>query len=122
LILVDTKRVELTGYNGIPHLLAPVIVEREKVLSALKWAMNEMDKRYKLFSEVGARNLEGYNELSGFQAMPYLVIFIDELADIMLFAPVEVEDTITRIAQMARATAFILVIATQRRRLILLPV
>ncbi len=114
LILVDTKRVELTGYNGIPHLLAPVIVEREKVLSALKWAMNEMDKRYKLFSEVGARNLEGYNELSGFQAMPYLVIFIDELADIMLFAPVEVEDTITRIAQMARATGIHLVIATQR--------
>jgi S-DNA-T family DNA segregation ATPase FtsK/SpoIIIE len=114
LILVDTKRVELTGYNGIPHLLAPVIVEREKVLSALKWAMTEMDKRYKLFSEVGARNLESYNELSGFQAMPYLIIFIDELADIMLFAPVEVEDTITRIAQMARATGIHLVIATQR--------
>jgi S-DNA-T family DNA segregation ATPase FtsK/SpoIIIE len=114
LILVDTKRVELTTYNGIPHLLAPVIVEREKVLSALKWAMTEMDKRYKLFSEVGARNLEGYNELSGFQAMPYILIFIDELADIMLFAPVEVEDTITRIAQMARATGIHLVIATQR--------
>ncbi len=114
LILVDPKRVELTGYNGIPHLLAPVIVEPEKVLSALKWAMGEMDRRYKLFSEVGVRNLEGYNELSGFQALPYIVIFIDELADIMLFAPVEVEDTITRIAQMARATGIHLVIATQR--------
>jgi len=114
LILVDPKRVELTGYNGIPHLLTPVIVEPEKVLSALKWATHEMDRRYKLFAEVGARNLEGYNELSGFQALPYIVIVIDELADIMLYAPVEVEDTITRIAQMARATGIHLVIATQR--------
>lgn len=114
LIMVDPKRVELTGYNGIPHLIAPVIVEPEKVLSALNWAMAEMERRYKLFSEVGVRNLEGYNELSGFQALPYIVIFIDELADIMLFAPVEVEDAITRIAQMARATGIHLVIATQR--------
>ncbi|OGD10229.1 hypothetical protein A2397_02545, partial [Candidatus Amesbacteria bacterium RIFOXYB1_FULL_44_23] len=114
LIMVDPKRVELTGYNGIPHLLCPVIVEPEKVLSALKWSMAEMDRRYKLFAEVGVRNLEGYNELSGFQAMPYIVLFIDELADIMLFAPVEVEDAITRIAQMARATGIHLVIATQR--------
>jgi S-DNA-T family DNA segregation ATPase FtsK/SpoIIIE len=114
LILVDPKRVELTGYNGIPHLLSPVIVEPDKVLSALKWAMGEMDHRYKMFAEVGARNLESYNDLSGFQALPYIVIFIDELADIMLFAPVEVEDTITRIAQMARATGIHLVIATQR--------
>ena len=114
LIMVDPKRVELTGYNGIPHLISPVIVEPKKVLSALTWAMGEMDRRYKLFSEVGVRNLEGYNELSGFQAMPYVVIFIDELADIMLFAPVEVEDAITRIAQMARATGIHLVIATQR--------
>jgi S-DNA-T family DNA segregation ATPase FtsK/SpoIIIE len=114
LIMVDPKRVELTGYNGIPHLISPVIVEPKKVLSALNWAMNEMDRRYKLFAEVGVRNLEGYNELSGFQAMPYIIIFVDELADIMLFAPVEVEDAITRIAQMARATGIHLVIATQR--------
>jgi len=114
LIMVDPKRVELTGYNGIPHLLAPVIVEPDKVLSALKWATSEMDRRYKLFAEVGVRNLEAYNELSGFQAMPYIVILIDELADIMLFAPVEVEDAITRIAQMARATGIHLVVATQR--------
>jgi S-DNA-T family DNA segregation ATPase FtsK/SpoIIIE len=114
LIMVDPKRVELTGYNGIPHLISPVIVEPEKVLSALKWSMAEMDRRYRLFAEVGVRNLEGYNELSGFQALPYIVIFIDELADIMLFAPVEVEDAITRIAQMARATGIHLVIATQR--------
>ena len=114
LIMVDPKRVELTGFNGIPHLLSPVIVEPEKVLSALKWAMAEMDRRYRLFAEVGVRNLEGYNELSGFQAMPYIIIIIDELADIMLFAPVEVEDAITRIAQMARATGIHLVISTQR--------
>ncbi len=114
LIMVDPKRVELTGYNGIPHLIYPVIVEPKIVLQALRWAMGEMDRRYKLFAEVGVRNIEGYNELSGFQAMPYIVIFIDELADIMLFAPVEVEDAITRIAQMARATGIHLVIATQR--------
>ena len=114
LIMVDPKRVELTTYNGIPHLLTPVIVEPKKVLSALHWAMNEMDRRYKLFSEVGARNLEAFNESSGFQSLPYIVIIIDELADIMLFAPVEVEDAITRIAQMARATGIHLVISTQR--------
>ncbi|MCI0531881.1 MAG: DNA translocase FtsK, partial [candidate division Zixibacteria bacterium] len=90
LILVDPKRVELTGYNGIPHLLSPVIVEPDKVLSALKWATAEMDRRYKLFAEVGVRNLESYNEMSGFQALPYLIIFIDELADIMLYSQVEV--------------------------------
>ncbi|MBI2587549.1 DNA translocase FtsK [Candidatus Amesbacteria bacterium] len=114
LIMVDPKRVELTGYNGIPHLLTPVIVEPDKVLSALKWAMVEMDRRYKQFAEVGVRNLEAFNDMSGFQALPYIVILVDELADIMLFAPVEVEDAITRIAQMARATGIHLVISTQR--------
>ncbi len=114
LILVDPKRVELTGYNGIPHLLSPVIVEPEKVISALRWTMAEMDRRYKLFAEAGARNLDGYNEMSGFQALPYIVLVIDELADIMLFSPVEVEDAITRIAQMSRATGIHMVLATQR--------
>ncbi len=114
LILIDPKRVEFTGYNGIPHLLTPVIVEPDKILSALKWAMAEMDKRYKLFAERGVRNIDSYNELSGFQALPYIVIFIDELADLMMFAPVEVEDAVARIAQMARATGIHLVIATQR--------
>lgn len=114
LILVDPKRVEFTAYNGIPHLLTPVIVEPEKILSALKWSMSEMDRRYKLFAERGVRNIEGYNELSGFQAIPYIVIIVDELADLMMFAPVEVEDAIARIAQMARATGIHLVIATQR--------
>lgn len=114
LLLIDPKRVELTGYNGIPHLLTPVIVEVDKILSALKWAMAEMDRRYKLFAEVGVRNIAGYNELSGFQALPYIVIFIDELADLMSYAPVEVEDTIARLAQMARATGIHLVVSTQR--------
>lgn len=114
LIMIDPKRVELTGYNGIPHLMVPVIVEVEKILSALKWATNEMDRRYKTFAERGVRNIDGYNELAGFQALPYIVILIDELADLMMFAPVEVEDTIARLAQMARATGIHLVIATQR--------
>jgi DNA segregation ATPase FtsK/SpoIIIE, S-DNA-T family len=114
LILIDPKRVEMTNYNNVPHLLTPVIVEPEKILSALKWAMAEMDRRYKLFQQVGVRNIQGYNEMSGFQALPYIVIFIDELADLMMFAPVEVEDAITRLAQLARATGIHLVIATQR--------
>ncbi|NMB56641.1 DNA translocase FtsK [Candidatus Beckwithbacteria bacterium] len=114
LILVDPKRVELSIYNGIPHLLTPVIVEPEKVVSALKWALAEMDNRYKLLAEVGVRNIEAYNEISGFQAMPYIIIVVDELADVMLFAPSEVEDCINRLAQMARAVGVHLVLATQR--------
>lgn len=114
LILVDPKRVELTGYNGIPHLLAPVITDPGKVISALRWVLSEMDRRYKLFSEAGVRNIDGYNEVSGFQALPYIVLVVDELADIMLFSPVEVEDSITRIAQMSRATGIHMVLATQR--------
>lgn len=114
IIMVDPKRVELIGYNGIPHLLTPVIVEQDKILSALRWAMAEMENRYKQFAEVGVRNIDGFNEMSGFQAMPYIVIFIDELADLMAYAPVEVEDAICRLAQMARATGIHLVLSTQR--------
>lgn len=114
MIMVDPKRVELTPYNGIPHLLVPVIVEPEKVISALKWAVAEMERRYKTFTEVGAKNIEAYNNLSGFQSMPYIIIFIDELAEIMLFSPSEVEDNVCRIAQMARAVGIHLVLATQR--------
>ncbi len=114
LILVDPKRVELTGYNGIPHLLTPVITDAERVIAALQWATKEMDKRYKMFAEVGARNIEEYNELAGFTSMEYIVIVIDELADIMLTAPSKVEDLIVRLAQMARATGIHLIVATQR--------
>jgi S-DNA-T family DNA segregation ATPase FtsK/SpoIIIE len=114
LILVDPKRVELTGYNGIPHLMTPVIVEVDQILASLKWAMGEMDRRYKTFAEHGVRNIDGYNELAGFQTLPYIVIIIDELADLMAYAPVEVEDAIARLAQMARATGIHLVVSTQR--------
>lgn len=116
LILVDPKRVELTRYNSIPHLLTPVIVEPEKVVSALKWAIKEMDRRYRIFAEKGVRNLEIYNQTfsNGEEKMPYILIIIDELADIMLFAPAEVEDNICRIAQMARATGIHLILTTQR--------
>lgn len=114
MIMVDPKRVELIGYNGIPHLLTPVIVEIDKILSALRWALTEMENRYKKFAEVGVRNIDGFNELSGFQAMPFIIIFIDELAALMAYAPVEVEDTICRLAQMARATGIHLVLSTQR--------
>jgi len=114
LILIDPKRVELTGYNGIPHLMTPVIVEVEKILASLKWTMDEMDRRYKMFAERGVRNIDAFNELAGFQTIPYIVIFIDELADLMAFAPVEVEDVIARLAQMARATGIHLVVSTQR--------
>lgn len=114
IILIDPKRVELIGYNGIPHLLTPVIVEPDKILSSLRWAVAEMENRYTKFAEVGVRNVEGFNELSGFQAMPYIVIFIDELADLMAFAPTEIEDSICRLAQKARAAGIHLILATQR--------
>jgi S-DNA-T family DNA segregation ATPase FtsK/SpoIIIE len=114
LIIVDPKRVEMTHYNGVPHLLTPVIIEPNKVISALRWVLTEMDRRYKLFSQAGVRNIDGYNEMSGFQALPYIILLVDELADIMLFSPVEVEDSITRIAQMSRATGIHMVLATQR--------
>lgn len=113
-ILVDPKRVELTQYNGIPHLLTPVIVDVEKVPSALKWAIETMKDRYKLFSEAGARNIESYNQAMGYQALPYIIILIDELADIMLMAPRQIEEYICRLAQMARATGIHLIVATQR--------
>jgi len=114
LILVDPKRVELSLYNGIPHLLSPVIVDLEKILSSLKWALGEMERRYKLFAQAQVRNIQGYNEAVGFQALPYILIVIDELNDLMNFAAVDVEDAICRLAQMARATGIHLVVATQR--------
>ena len=113
LILVDPKRVEFNQYGGVPHLLTPVIVEPKQVVKALSWATREMDQRYKKFAQTSARNIEQYNEISGFQALPYIVIIIDELADIILVNPAEVEDNICRLAQMARATGIHLIIATQ---------
>lgn len=115
-IMVDPKRVELTGYNGIPHLVAPVVVELERVVGVLKWVTREMDERYKKFSNAGARNIVDYNNhlAEGAESMPYIVVIIDELADLMMLAPDETERTITRIAALARATGIHLVIATQR--------
>lgn len=114
LILVDPKRVELGLYNDIPHLLTPVIVEPEKCISALKWAVAEMERRYKLLAEVGNRNIVEYNTAHKEDAMPYIVIVIDELADLMVLAAADVETLIVRLAQMARAVGIHLVLATQR--------
>ena len=117
MIMIDPKRVELTGYNGIPHLLAPVIVDLERVVGTLQWVTREMEQRYKRFAKVGARNIVDYNRrtVAGDpDRMPYIVVFIDELADLMMIAPDEVERNVCRIAQMARATGIHLIIATQR--------
>ncbi len=117
LILVDPKMVELVNYNGIPHLLSPVVIEAPKVVETLKWATREMERRYRLFSRVGARNIEVYNRQlasQGEKPLPFVVIVIDELADIMMVSPDEVERSVCRIAQMARATGIHLIIATQR--------
>lgn len=113
LVLVDPKRVELTGYNGIPHLLSPVVTDAEKVVGALQWMQREMDARYHRFSQTGARNIQDYNAKHAVQ-LPYIVTVIDELADLMMLAPDETERAITRLAQLARATGIHLIIATQR--------
>jgi S-DNA-T family DNA segregation ATPase FtsK/SpoIIIE len=117
LIMVDPKRVELTGYNGIPHLLAPVVVELERVIGALQWVAREMDQRYHKLAQAGVRNITDYNARlveQGGKKLPLLVVIIDELADLMMLAPDETERTITRLAQLARATGIHLVISTQR--------
>ncbi|MGI6240274.1 MAG: DNA translocase FtsK [Christensenellales bacterium] len=116
LILIDPKVVELSAYNTIPHLIAPVVTDPKKAASALDWAVSEMQMRYKKFAERGVRDLKGYNKAlkPGEKIMPQIVIIIDELADLMMAAPGEVEDSICRLAQLARAAGMHLVIATQR--------
>ncbi len=116
LLMVDPKRVELTLYDGIPHLLAPVIVDVERVVGALQWVLREMDGRYRKFANAGARDIVDYNQRLDPEAkkLPYIVVFIDELADLMMLAPQETERAICRLAQMARATGIHLIIATQR--------
>ena len=120
LIMIDPKMVEFRVYNGIPHLLVPVVTEVKKAAGALQWAVVEMMKRYRLFSETGARDLEGYNnimqETEDGQPIPQIVIVIDELADLMLTAAKEVEESVCRVAQMGRAAGVHLVIATQSPR------
>ncbi len=118
MIMVDPKMVELSGYNGIPHLLIPVVTDPKKAAGALNWAVQEMENRYKLFAEIGVKDLKGYNaemeSKEGGNKLPQIVIIIDELADLMMVAPNDVEDAICRIAQKARAAGMHLVIATQR--------
>lgn len=117
LILVDPKRVELTNFSGVPHLLAPVIVDPRQVLQILNYLKKEMDSRLKTFEQVGVRNLDAYNETGGLQPIPHIVLVIDELAEIMLstqISSVEVEESIMRIAQLSRATGIHMVLATQR--------
>ncbi len=118
LLMIDPKQVEFTVYNGIPHLLVPVVADPKKAAGALGWAVTEMLKRYKLFSDKNVRDIKGYNRLARldgeFPELPQIVIFIDELSDLMMAAKKEVEDSICRLAQMARAAGMHLVIATQR--------
>ena len=113
-IMIDPKMVELMPYNDIPHLLVPVIIDPQKAAIALKWAVNEMENRYKKLMENGVRNIVSYNSLNFVEKMPYIVIIIDELADLMMVASNSVEESIARIAQKARAVGIHLVVATQR--------
>ena len=114
LILVDPKQVELSLYRDIPHLLSPVITDPEKTISALKWAVAEMERRYSVFAELGKRNIGEYNSSQTDEHMPYIVIVIDEMADLMMLAAQDVESLIVRLAQKSRATGIHLVLATQR--------
>jgi S-DNA-T family DNA segregation ATPase FtsK/SpoIIIE len=117
ILMIDPKRVELTSYNGIPHLLVPVIVDLERVVPALQWISREMDRRYDKFSKEGVRNIADFNDRMRAvhqDTMPYIAVVIDELADLMMMAPDETERVVTRVAQLARATGIHLIIATQR--------
>ena len=117
MLMIDPKIVELSIYNGIPHLLIPVVTDAQKAAGALKWAVQEMENRYNLFAQKNVRNIDGYNELAdkeGMPRLPHMLIIIDELADLMMVASKEVQDAICRLAQKARAAGMHLVIATQR--------
>lgn len=118
-LIVDPKRVELNIYNGIPHLISPIITNTKKIDKVFNWAISEMERRYKIFAEIGVRNLKGYHDYvksikSEEENLPYIVLVIDELADLMLTAPVKAEEALCRLAQMTRATGIHLIIATQR--------
>jgi len=118
-LMIDPKRVELNIYNGIPHLLIPIVTDTNQAIKVLNWAISEMEKRFKIFAEVGVRNVDGYNEYvrninNDTEPLPYIIIVIDELADLMLISPVKAEESLCRLAQMTRATGIHLIIATQR--------
>jgi S-DNA-T family DNA segregation ATPase FtsK/SpoIIIE len=117
LMLIDPKRVELTAYNSVPHLMAPVVVDLDRIVPSLQWITREMDNRYDKFAMIGARNITDFNKRAvsaDLHAFPNLVVVVDELADLMMIAPDETERIVTRLAQLARATGIHLVIATQR--------
>jgi S-DNA-T family DNA segregation ATPase FtsK/SpoIIIE len=120
MIMVDPKRVELTNYNGIPHLMAPVVTELERIVGVLKWVQREMDERYRSFAMAGARNINDFNgrvekgQIKDGKKLPFIVVIVDELADLMMLAPDETERVITRLAQMARATGIHIILSTQR--------
>ncbi len=120
-LMIDPKMVELTDYNGIPHLISPVVTDAKRSATALRWMVNEMENRYELFAGAGVKDIDRYNKLKAKEnpddtppALPYIVVLIDELADLMMVAPADVEDAICRLAQMARAAGIHLVVATQR--------
>ncbi len=117
-LMIDPKRVELSVYEGIPHLVGPIVVDPKKAALALEWIIKEMERRFKIFADLGVRNLNGYNsiveDLPGYTKMPFIVVIIDELADLMMVAPKDVEESLCRLAQMARATGIHLIVATQR--------
>lgn len=114
LLLIDPKMVELSVYNGIPHLMAPVVTDMKKAAAVLRWAVREMEARYKSFAASGKRDIKSYNEAHPKSAMPLIVLIIDELADLMMTAPDDIEESISRLAQMARAAGIHMVLATQR--------
>jgi len=114
MVIIDPKKVELTNYNGIPHLLTPVITEVDKTINALRWVVKEMDERFKLLNFAGKRNIDAYNEAVLVNRLPYIVVIVDELADLMAVASRDVEGAIVRLAQMARAVGIHLIVATQR--------
>jgi S-DNA-T family DNA segregation ATPase FtsK/SpoIIIE len=113
-VMIDPKRVELTNYNDIPHLLVPVVTNPRATAGALKEMLRVMEERFERFAEAGVRNIQAYNELTDATPLPFIVIVIDELADLMMVAPADFEDVIVRLAQMTRATGIHLVVATQR--------
>ena len=115
LLLIDPKMVELSVYNGIPHLMAPVVTDMKKAAAVLRWAVREMEARYKAFAASGKRDIKSYNEAHPKSAMPLIVLIIDELADLMMTAPDDIEESISRLAQMARAAGIHMVLATQRQ-------
>ncbi|MDI9472282.1 MAG: DNA translocase FtsK [Tissierellia bacterium] len=114
LLMIDPKVVELSGYNGIPHLILPVVTDPKKAAIALGWAVNQMTERYELFADAGCRDIDSYNQANPENKLPRIVVLIDELADLMMVAPNQVEDSIARISQMARAAGIHLIVATQR--------